>query len=305
MIVIPAPVRPDLDCIGGAFAYAALLRSRGEEVAVWLSGTPDGEAQYYLDLYPQLSFVGDDVARAATAYVLVDISEPEPFPDWFDRAHVRQIIDHRFPPKVAENFPNADIQLEKVGAAATLVAEHVHKAGLVLPAELATMLYGAIYSNTLCLKGPLATERDKAMAAWLLRDYPGAADHVAGQLRARGAEILTDIDASLIAEMKFSTDDCRFGAYGFSQFEISGGAAFWQQEKARIVEVFARLPHPVVFNLIDLDTVESVIYASDARYQQILAAHFDGAGDTYYARPAKMRKEIAPLFRHETFAASA
>ena len=294
MIILPAPVRPDLDCIGGAIAYAALLNSQGQTAKVWIGGVPDGEAQFYLDLFPNFDFASEAEARAAVAYVLVDFSEASFMPAWFDRTRVTEVIDHRFFNQPETEFPNATIELATVGAAATLVAERLMRADFTPSPAVATMLYGAIYSNTLCLKGELTTVRDRDAAVWLLQAHPSADAHIAGQLQARSAELLDSMPQSLLTEMKMVKS--RFGTYGFSQFELPGAGSFWQTHQEKIRRFLTGLPHPVVFNLIDLDAVTSRVYCTDDAYRVTLDHQYKRDGDTHIAEPARMRKEIGLLF---------
>ncbi len=123
MIILPAPIRPDLDCIAGALAYAALLKQEGQDAQVWMDGVPDGEAQFYLDLFPDHEFADSTQAKAADSYVLVDFSEASFMPDWFDKSKAIEVIDHRFLHQPQIDFPNAKVELTAVGAAATLIAE--------------------------------------------------------------------------------------------------------------------------------------------------------------------------------------
>ncbi len=156
------------------------------------------------------------------------------------------------------------------------------------------MLYGAIYSNTLCLKGALTTERDLAASNWLLFLHPQANTYLVAQLQARSAKLLAGMPGSLKAEMKIMKS--RFGTFGFSQFEMPGAEAFWQERQNEIRAYFAGLDHPVVFNLIDLDTVTSRIYCNDDAYRVTLDHHCMRNEETHSANPARMRKEISLLF---------
>lgn len=75
------------------------------------------------------------------------------------------LIDHH-----TQQTPPADwaVQLEAVGATATLLTEHLQKGGLALSAEEATLFLLGIYEDTGTLTYDTTTARDAAAAAWLL-----------------------------------------------------------------------------------------------------------------------------------------
>jgi manganese-dependent inorganic pyrophosphatase len=91
---------------------------------------------------------------------LVDASDLPGLEGKVNPNSVIEIIDHR---KInnAEKFPNAKIQIELVGAAATLVAEKFFKNNIEVSVNAARVLCGAIISNTLNFRGPIVTERDR------------------------------------------------------------------------------------------------------------------------------------------------
>src|SRR5688572_2688816 len=174
MILLPCPVRPDLDCIAGSLAYAEYLRAQGKAAKAWLCGTPDGEAQFYLQRFPDFEFASAGDIAAMRHMVLVDFSDVRYIPQGTNPEDVIEVIDHRFFNNAEKHFFNARIQLDAVGAAATQITEHFMQSNLTPSEASACLLYGAIYSNTLCLKGALCTDRDRAAAEWLKARYPDA-----------------------------------------------------------------------------------------------------------------------------------
>lgn len=96
----------------------------------------------------------------------MDTSLPETTPHLVEPANVTEIIDHR-EDHATEGFPNADVQIEMVGAAATLIAEKFYEDKLEISEVSATLLYAAIIDNTVRLKADVTTDRDRNMAEWL------------------------------------------------------------------------------------------------------------------------------------------
>lgn len=106
--------------------------------------------------------------------VLVDCHHPAQLPHVGNFDAVSVVIDHHPDGNVAA-FPNASIQNEEIGAAATLVAERVIASSLLSSLEPphAALLAAAIASNTLDFVAPSTTDRDHtAFAALAARASP-------------------------------------------------------------------------------------------------------------------------------------
>ena len=165
-ILVTCYVNPDLDGVAGAIAYGEFLQKTGKNTVVGIIGEPHDEAKYILDRfgfeYPPIIPNADNFDEV----ILVDASDLNGLEGKISAEKVIEIIDHR---KVheADKFPKAKAQIELVGAAATLVAEKFIQNNVDVSKESATLVYGAIISNTLNFKGSVTTDRDKEAAAWL------------------------------------------------------------------------------------------------------------------------------------------
>jgi manganese-dependent inorganic pyrophosphatase len=159
-------VNPDLDGVAGAMAYAEYLQKTGQDVVAGIIGEPHDEAKYILDRfgipYPRMILNADDFEKV----ILVDASDLNGLEGKISSDKVIEIFDHR---KVheADKFPNAKVQIELVGAAATLIAEKFMKNNVAISKESAILVCGAIISNTLNFKGTVTTDRDKTAVALL------------------------------------------------------------------------------------------------------------------------------------------
>jgi len=168
MILITSYENPDLDGTACIFAYSELLKKQGREVEPGIFGMPHREALFVLDKL-KLSV---PAAKAFDKVILVDASDTFGISDKINPADVIEIIDHRKMNQV-EKFPNATVQLEFVGAAATLVAERFQKAGIEPSEQSKVLLYSAIVSNTINFKNMVTTDRDRKVAEWLNPQLPG------------------------------------------------------------------------------------------------------------------------------------
>jgi hypothetical protein len=145
----------------------------------------------------------------------------------------------------------------------------------------------------LCLKGEITTDRDRKAAAWLKSFYK-ADQYVDQQMTARKLDLLQDLPAALRAERK--NYDLPSGVYGYTQFEMTGGAAFWQEHAATLKKELDLLSERSVLSIIDLDRTQSILYSNDQDLRDRLETVLDCRMTNHVAViPALMRKQIAKL----------
>jgi manganese-dependent inorganic pyrophosphatase len=165
-ILITCYVNPDLDGVASAIAYAEFLHKSGKNTLAGIIGEPQDEAKYVFDSfnisYPKIINATDDFDEI----ILVDSSELNALEGKVSVEKVIEIIDHRKINEV-DKFPSAKVQIELVGAAATLIAEKFMKSGVNISKESAILIYSAIISNTLNFKSSVTTNRDIKAAEWL------------------------------------------------------------------------------------------------------------------------------------------
>jgi len=165
-ILVTSKINPDLDGFACAYAYSRLLAKQGKSVTDGIFGKPHVEAQYLIDRF----YIDDIVynpSKAFASFVLVDVSNMSGVADVIRTKDVIEVIDHREVHIADELFPNAKIQIEKVGAAATQIVERYQGTDIQIDEKSAILLYSAIYSNTLNLKATISTQRDKRAIDWL------------------------------------------------------------------------------------------------------------------------------------------
>lgn len=151
---------PDLDGVASAIAYATFKRALGAESC---------KAAYFGQLNTQTQFAlanfGLEWAELLASiplgkFILVDTHHVNQLPAGFSSDSVIEIVDHH-PGGDPAAFPNARIQNEKVGAAATLIAEKFFASSFPISPEIAGMLACAIVSNTINFAAPSTSERDR------------------------------------------------------------------------------------------------------------------------------------------------
>lgn len=157
-ILITAKVSPDIDGVACMFAYAQLL---GKDVQSVVFGNLNPEAKYFVDKHGvNIDTINDDGSGNWEKVVLVDASSMKGMPKVVTASKVIEIIDHRVGDFKEGEFPNAKVQNEMVGAAATLIVEKFVQADMLPTEANAKLLYGAMFENTLDLNASNVGERD-------------------------------------------------------------------------------------------------------------------------------------------------
>lgn len=302
-ILITCYVNPDLDGVASAIAYGEFLQKTGKNAVVRIIGEPHDEAKYVLNrfgfAYPQTISNADDFDEV----ILVDTSNPNGLEGKIAPEKVIEIIDHR---KVhdAGEFPNAKVQIELIGAAATLIAEKFMRNNIAISKESATLVYGAIISNTLNFKSGVTTDRDREAAAWL--------NKVAGLPEDFWRDLFTaksDLSGGKLAE-RIESDFAWFvmggKKVGVAQIEMIGAKELLDERSGEVVQILDRIKKDMnldhIFqNTIELENAKNFFVAQDLDTQKllekVLSVRFAGV---VAERPDLiMRKQIVPLLKEE------
>ena len=285
-LVITGREGPDLDGAACTIALAALYERLGVEATPVVSGRPDAEAQFVLDRLGIQTIANLDAKP--NGVVLVDASDTIGLPAFVDPHAVTRVIDHRAHHQAHERFPNAVIEIELVGAAATLIFEQFVEAKVVPGESAAMLLLAAILSNTQHLRGSVTTGRDTAAAAHLQALFPLPPGFVEAQFQARRADIVADLGASISRETKtFEHPD---GPFLVSQLECPGATGL----VAECTPLLIALGRRSVVNLVDPVLATSVLVVPDDEFRAWVraATGFTFEGPVAASSPALLRKQI-------------
>jgi manganese-dependent inorganic pyrophosphatase len=304
MIIVTPKINPDLDGYACAYAYAEFLNKQGNEAIGICSGEPQREV-IFLNRYFNLEPLAYDKAslEESSRIILVDASRLQGMPEGTRLEKIGEIIDHRDSPDVQELFPNADIQIEKVGAAATLVAERFRNKNIDISRESAILLYCAIASNTLNFQANVTTQRDRDICQWL--------------------ESITDIPKNLISEMftfksDFTDDTFKktiIGDFkeialgdkllGVGQLEVVGLNNILGSREQQIITILEEMKNNkntdfIFLSAVDLDNGLNIFITNHEPTKELLGSVLNiSFGDKNMAQKngVILRKELIPLFR--------
>ncbi|HEX3690642.1 MAG TPA: putative manganese-dependent inorganic diphosphatase [Solirubrobacteraceae bacterium] len=110
----------------------------------------------------------DLVAPARRRVVLVDHAEQAQSAVGIDEAEILEILDHHHIGSIETRIP-VTATFDPVGSTATLVVERYRHAGMEPSRPTATMLLGAVMSDTVILNSATTTRRDHAVVEYLER----------------------------------------------------------------------------------------------------------------------------------------
>lgn len=170
---------------------------------------------------------------SGTNLILVDHNELSQAVDGADRVNIIEVVDHHRIGNFQSPSPIPFI-CEPVGSTSTLVSELFRRKGAGIEKKTAGLLLGGVLSDTVILKSPTTTERDREAVRWL-EDKSGL-DHVAfgseifaatSSLKKRGPEAVVNGD--------YKVFEARGRKFGVGQVETIGFDEFYE-EKERLVK---------------------------------------------------------------------
>jgi len=304
-ILVTGYIDPDLDSLACTFAYTYFLNKTGERALSSISGIHHEEAEHVLKEYNVGLEVKTYNPEDFEKIILVDASDQEAIDNRIDPNKVIEIIDHRRV-NMADCFPNAKVQIEKVGAAATLIAEKFVDKNVDFTKEFATLIYGAIISNTLNFKANVTTDRDRKIAK-ILKDEFGFSDDFAHKMFLAKSDFSGDKAVKAVRG-----DFANFGGFdfgvkvGIGQIEMIGGEKLAMEKKDEIVQELNSITKEkgldiAFLSIVDLEANQNVFVVPTQEAADLLERIFKIKTENHIAiRPGLiMRKEIVPLIKEQ------
>ena len=157
---------------------------------------------------------GDLLQPMAQPLVLVDHNELSQAVSGAQEAEILEIIDHHR----LGNTPTLRPILfhnEPVGATSTIVAGFFRESGIIPQAEIAGVLMGGIISDTMHLRSPTTTPKDREMLAWLAPHAQTDSGALA-QLIFNSGSLISKIAAEAVI-----TADCKRYEEGKARFSVA------------------------------------------------------------------------------------
>lgn len=301
MIFTTSYVGPDMDGTSCAIAYAEYLNKTSIDAEAILMGEPTVESLFVLKEFGVNRPRGLDQFEQNEKVILLDASEARFFIGRLAPEQIIEVIDHR---KVneAEKFTNAKIQIEMVGAAATLVAERFRDANVVPSETSARLLQAAIVSNTQNFQSKTTTERDHIAMKWLGDIAPLPEEFIHRMFEAK-----SDFSGDKLANAIDAEAGCNeFGGKKIScvQLEMVGSESLVNERLGEIGDILSRVKSDngydyVYLSLLDIEQKINRFICFDPKLHNLLSEALGvlWSGDIAIRNGIIMRKEIAPLMK--------
>lgn len=205
--------------------------------------------------------------------VLVDTHHKAQLPVDFPYNKVVLIIDHH-PNGDDELFPIANIQNQKIGAAASLVAEMYIKRNII-DIPMLKLLAFAILSNTLNFFAPSTTEFDKNIFKQIDDIVSIDVELIDKMLEQRSLILKEDIYHALCADFKMF--DTKIGRVGISQIEAYNLGNMIDISKCVIAlqQIASEKElNYCLFNGVDIKSKKSFVISANNQSQKLLCSLF-------------------------------
>jgi len=303
-ILITPKINPDLDGVACVYAYSYLLNKKSKNTTGGIFGKLHIEAQYIIDRF-KITDISYSPADNFDKFILVDMSELAGCPEVVRAKDVIEVIDHREFNKASKSFPNAKIQIEKVGAAATLITERYYDENIKIDRNSAILLYSAIFSNSLNFKAKVTSEKDKKMVKWLEKqaEIPNGLIHDMFLAKTKFSE------ENLSEVLKGDSKEYVFGnkKIGITQLEIAELENLVRNNLSQILKILNEFKQEKDLSMAfltscDLEKDFNLFVTSDKEMQELLEKIFKVDFKDNVARRDGLilRKEIIPLVIRNT-----
>jgi len=152
--------------------------------------------------------------------VLVDHAEQAQSVPGIEEAEIVEILDHHHIGSIETRIP-VRATFDPVGSTATLVVERFRQNGMEPSRRTATLLLGAVLSDTVILNSPTTTERDRAVVEYLERVLHVQAEDFGREMFERGSDV-SDASAEQIATRDIKEYAVDGGTIAIGQVETVG-----------------------------------------------------------------------------------
>lgn len=163
--IITSYNNPDLDGVSCMYAYSELLHKKNIECEYFIQGIPKREVNIVCNMF-NIKLKPVKRWKKESKVILVDLNNVARL-NFIKPEDVVEVIDHHTKIMESNDCVNAKVQIEKLGAAATLVAERFKKENIPISRESAILLFYGIISNSINLKVSITSQKDIDMANWL------------------------------------------------------------------------------------------------------------------------------------------
>lgn len=298
--VVTTYINPDMDGISLMYAYAEMLNKKGEHASYYFEGTIKKEVEIVLNKF-NIKLDTIDKIDKNDEIVLVDTNYLSLISKDIKKEKIVEIIDHHDRDSWLDKNDNIKVQIELIGAAATLVAERFKNENIEISRESAILLYYGIISNTMNLKIKLTNHKDIEMANWLKQQIPEITDEITTEIFVEKSQIGNCLREEMEVEFK---DEFMCISWSMGQLEVANVDEFLNKYESDIRKVLKTVSEEnnveyVSVNCMDIINGYSVIVAVNEKTAQIIANAVGYKFENLKSKTDELvsRKEIVKIIR--------
>ena len=299
--IVTTYINPDMDGISLMYAYTELLRKKREKADYYFEGTMKKEAEIVLNKF-NIKLNTATRIENEDKIVLVDTNYLTEIPKAIEKENIVEIIDHHNKDSWLNDRNDIKIQIELIGAAATLVAERFKNENIKISRESAILLYYGIISNTMNLKIKLTSQKDIEMANWLKQQTPEITDEITTQIFVEKSQIGDSLREEMEVEFK---DQFMSISWSMGQLEVANVDEFLNKYEQDIRNVLKTVSEEknveyISVNCMDIINGYSVIVAGNEKTAEIISNAIGLSFKDLKAKTNELisRKEIVKVMRN-------
>lgn len=231
--IVTSYINPDMDGIAAMYAYSEYLNKCGKESCYYYEGTPKREVEIVSKMYG-IEIDNNAVINLTDKIVLVDTNSLESLPKSINKNNIVEIYDHHQRTSWLDNEENISVNIEWIGASATLIAEKFKNENIDISRESAILLYFGIISNTMNLKIKMTTKRDIEISNWLKSKVTEINDKDVVTVFTEKSNITQNLRAEMEIEL---VDRFMSISWIMGQLEIANVESFLNKNETKIRKV--------------------------------------------------------------------
>lgn len=260
--VVTSYINPDMDGISAMYAYSEYLNKCGKKSCYYFEGIVKKEVQIVSEMYG-IEINNSKIINLTDKIVLVDTNSFEELPKCINKNNIVEIYDHHKRTPWLDNKENISINIEWIGAVATLIAEKFKNEKIEISRESAILLYFGIISNTMNLKIKMTTQRDIEMAAWLKSKVPEINDRDIETIFIKKSNITKNLRDEMEIEL---VDKFMSISWTMGQLEIANVENFLSENEIQIRKILEEVHNEksvkyISVNCMDIINGYSIIVA--------------------------------------------
>lgn len=270
---------PDMDGVSCMYAYSELLNKLGEEANYFIWDTPRQEVRIVCDIFGiELKGLKEDEVSEDCEFIVVDLNGKEQMHDIVKLDNLVEIIDHHSLSKWLPSYTSIErVQIDRLGAAATIVTERYKNLGIIPSRESAILLFYGIISNSINLKASITKQRDIDACNWLKSICKEISDEKIKEIFEKKSKI---DDNNLRAEM-----ECEIplilskGQVIVAQLEIANLEEFLNYKQQDIINVMKEVKKEkkvdyVFINCVDILNGYIMVFGADNEDNEFIKKTF-------------------------------